>query len=166
MRNEKWWCGASNKKRRAVFKATFPREGAARRAGDRETGVQTAYLHIRNRLRNEATVSSVSNIFLMTPYPPAPRRRPLSVKKRGILLISHATTQRNRFPLSHLSFCRGEKDFSTSLEMTIREERSSYIHRLPFCRRVPLRGTLSSAFGAPLLQGAAQLAGKSAFLRK
>ena len=165
MRNEKWWCGASNKKRREVFKAPSPREGAARRAGDRETGVQTAYLHIRNRLRNEATVSSVSNIFLTTPYPPAPRRRPLSVKG-GYSTHFPRHDAEESFPLSHLSFCRGEKDFSTSLEMTIREERSSYIHRLPFCRRAPLRGTLSSAFGAPLLQGAAQLAWKSAFLRK
>ena len=57
-----------------------------------------------------------------------------------------------------------KEDFSASLEMTRREKRLSYIHRLPFCRRVPLRGTLSSAFGALLLQGAAQLAGQNELL--
>ena len=110
MRNEKWWCGASNKKRREVFKAPSPREGAARRAGDRETDVQTAYLHIRNRLRNEATVSSVSNIFITTPYPPAPRRRPLSVKG-GYSTHFPRHDAEESFPLISSIFLPGRKRF-------------------------------------------------------
>ena len=46
--------------------------------------------------------------------------------------------------------------------MTIRENGRSHIHFIPSRRRLPLRGSLSSAFGAPLLQGATPLACKSA----
>ena len=104
---------AHQKKRRKVFKAPSPREGAARRAGDRETGAQAVYLHIRDRLRNEATVSSLSNIFLMTTYPPAPRRRPLSVK--GVLFYSFFTPRRRGFVSPYLIissiFLMGRKRF-------------------------------------------------------
>ena len=76
----------------------------------RETGVQTAYLHIRNRLRNEATVSSVSNIFLTTPYPPAPRRRPLSVKG-GYSTHFPRHDAEESFPLISSIFLPGRKRF-------------------------------------------------------
>ena len=54
------------------------------------------------------------------------------------------------------------KDPSAPLGMTIRE--AGYLTWLFIrsSRRLPLRGSLSSAFGAPLLQGAAPLACKSA----
>ena len=54
------------------------------------------------------------------------------------------------------------KDPSATLGMTIRE--AGYLTWLFIRtrRRLPLRGSLSSAFGAPLLQGAAPLACKSA----
>ena len=55
-----------------------------------------------------------------------------------------------------------EKDPSAPLGMTIRENGRSHIHFIPSRRRLPLRGSLSSAFGAPLLQGAIQHSCKNA----
>ena len=45
--------------------------------------------------------------------------------------------------------------------MTIRDNAHLTFAFIPLRRRLPLRGSLSSAFGAPLLQGAAQLSWKS-----
>ena len=69
-----------------------------------------------------------------------------------------------RFYLSLIrtEYRQGVKDPSATLGMTIREDGHLTFPFIPSRRRLPLRGSLSSAFGAPLLQGAAQLSCKSA----
>ena len=83
--------------------------------------------------------------------------------RHSILRLRHAPSSRGcsagikkRIPLE-AKLCL--EDFSTSLKMTIRRDARLTFLFIPLCRRLPLRGSLSSAFGAPLLQGAAQLAG-------
>ena len=54
-----------------------------------------------------------------------------------------------------------EKDPQAPLGMTIRGNAHLTFAFIPLRRRLPLRGSLSSAFGAPLLQGATPLSWKS-----
>ena len=54
-----------------------------------------------------------------------------------------------------------KKDPQAPLGMTIQDNAHLTFAFIPLRRRLPLRGSLSSAFGAPLLQGSAQLSCKS-----